>query len=186
MNSPVSSKDVVYFFSIQVTSSGLMLISVVPRHWESKRQNWELPACLQISVATRIARTVLPQWLVKFSVMPARLDSVMFALWMLKTRLGYRPATCHRWGWKKGITGNVGYQILAWQLDLTEQCCKGNGVHVLLWHMFSMDHCAGWWGHKWHLFYGVLRNFENSLKAVNVACWTFLSFLSTDTHRLWN
>lgn len=36
-----------------------MLISVFPRHWESRRQNWELPVCLQITVATSIARTVL-------------------------------------------------------------------------------------------------------------------------------
>lgn len=36
-----------------------MLNSVLPRHWEAKRQNWELPACLQITVATRIPRIFL-------------------------------------------------------------------------------------------------------------------------------
>lgn len=158
-----------------------MLISVFPRHWDSKRQNWELPACLQIAVAIRIARTVLPQWLVKSSATPARLGSVMFALGTLTTRLGYRPATCHHWGWEKGKTGNVGYHILACQFALTALLSQVNGVHTLLWHMFNMDPCARWWGRKWYLFYRVLRNFENSLKA----CWSFLSFLSTDTHRLW-
>lgn len=77
----------------------------------------------------------------KFSVTPARLDSVMFAWRTLKTWLGYRPATCHHRVWEKGKNGNVGYHILTCQLDC-EQCCKGNGVHMLLWNMFNMDHCA--------------------------------------------
>lgn len=144
MNSPVSNKDVVCFFSIQVTSlSSLMLISVFLRHWESRRKNWELPARISRNTQncfTTVASEVLHH------VCKARLSN--FCLVMIKTKLGCRPATCHHWGWEKEKNGNVGYHILACQLELAQQCCKGNGVHTLLWHMFNMDHCAGCWGCK--------------------------------------
>lgn len=104
----------------------------------------------------------------------ARLSNV--CLRVVQDKAGLQTWYLSSLRWEKGKHGNVGYHILACQFDLTEQCCKGNGVHSLLWHMFNMDHCAEWWGCEWYLFYEILWNSGNLLKAVTITCWSFFFF----------